>query len=521
MKKLLSMLLVLAMIMSLAAMSGSAFAEEGEKVLQLCQTMDGSSDRMGNPWNNINAINLVALFRTLLLADYTLQNFSPSLAEDWSISEDGLKWSDGEDLTAADVAYSIKTNLRCATSNGNFTNAFNMIVGAAEYRDGTTEELTGAVVDGNTLTITLTAPYAIFLPVIAQFAILPEHATSDIDPLELHNSEYWLDPVVNGAFRLEEMSVGNYFTLVPNEYYEGTPWKIEKIIVYFVPDQLTAVQAGQVDYINFNAIDTINEVNKLDFMEMHPVDILFYRYFICNMKGVDGNENPAMQDVRVREAIMHAIDRQTLAEQLYPGLATVIHSGVPMDYAEYDGVTFDYDPELAKQLLDEAGYDYSYNFRILTYYTDQATVDFLDTIVYYLGEVGINARVITSTQGTTDLFDTRNYDLGYKGLSAFSIGEWYGEYASTNANFRNIFGGDEQFDANAAAINAESDPAVRSQILTELQTLEEENLYKLPMFTLGNNVFINTDHVKVPEGLVFGNPWYLYDMQLENWEIVG
>lgn len=503
-----------------------------EQVLRIGSLPSGAGDKTSYTWENPgNNFALRAMYRTLLKADHTLLNFSPDLAETYSISDDGLvytfklkdglKWSDGEALTAADVAYSIKTNLKVATSNGIYTSAFNMIVGADKWKDGSANDLEGIVVDGNTVTITLKSSYGSFLPVLAQFIILPEHATSSYDPLELHNCDYWKNPVTSGAFKLGELSVGNYYTLVPNENYEGTPWKIQQIIHYWVPDQLTAMQAGQIDYVYFNNIDNIRELSKLDFVTMYPVDILFYRYFICNMKGVDGNENPVMQDVRVRQAILYAIDRQTIAEQLFPGLANVLHSGVPNDYSEYNGVTYDYNPDRARQLLNEAGYDFNYTFHILYYYSDQASIDFMDAIAYYLREVGMKVETIRSTDGTTDLFQTRNYDVGYKGLSAFSIAEWYGEYSSTNANFRNIFGGDTSYDELAAAIAAESDPARRSEILKELQEMEQEDLFKIPLFTLGNNIFINNSHVKLPDGVTFGNPWYLSDLNLENWEIIG
>ena len=475
-------------------------------------------------------LGLVSI-RTLLLADANLTNVSPSLATDYTVSEDGLtytftmkegvKWSDGEPLTAADVAFSIKTNLKVASGNAIFTNAFTNIVGAEAWRDGSASDLEGVKVEGNVVTITLSSPYGAFIPVIAQFCILPEHAMKDLDPLEIHNSEYWANPVTSGAFKLGELSVGNYYTLVPNEHYEGTPWKITQIINYYVPDLLVAAQAGNTYMLNTNAPEIISELGKLDFMTMYPVDILFYRYFICNMKGVDGNENPVMQDKRVREAILYAIDRETIAEQLYPGLAHVLHSGVPNDYAEYNGTAYEYNPEKAKQLLQEANYDFNHTFRILYYYSDQNSIDFMDTIAYYLREVGMKVETVHSQQGTVDLFQTRNYDVGYKGLSAFNIAEWYGEYSSGNANFRNIFGGDTKFDEKAEAIAAEADPAKRSAILKELQTLEQDNLYKLPLYTIGNNIFINTNCVKLPDGVTFGNPWYLYDMDLANWEIIG
>lgn len=503
---------------------------EVEQTFKMATVIEGAADKTPYPWHNPNGV-VPAMYRTLLLAEPNLTDVNPDLAESYTVSDDGLvytfvlqdglKWSDGEDLTAEDVAFSIKTDLKVASGNAIFTNAFTKIKGAEAWRDGSADDLEGVVVDGNTITITLSAPYGAFIPVIAQFCIMPEHAMKDIDPLELHNSTYWSNPVTSGAFKLDEMSPGNYYTLVPNEHYTGKPWKFTKIINYYVPDLITAAQAGNTYMLNTNAPDMINELSKLDSLTMYPIDILFYRYFICNMKGVDGNENPVMQDKRVREAILYAIDRETIAEQLFPGLAHVLHSGVPNDYPEYNGKVYEYNPEKARQLLEEANYDFNHTFRILYYYTDQTSIDFMDTIAYYLGEVGMKVETIQSQQGTTDLFTTRNYDVGYKGLSAFSIAEWYGEYDSNNANFKNIFGGDTAFDQGANDIAAEADPAVRSEILKELQELEQENLYKLPLYTIGNNIFINTDHVKIPEGTVFGNPWYISNIHMDQWEIIG
>ena len=502
-----------------------------EQTLKLATVAEGAADKTGYPWHNPMVITATAMYRTLLLAEPDLVTVKPDLAETYTISDDGLvytfvlkdglKWSDGEPLTAADVKYSIETLLKVSAANAIFTNAFSNINGVEAWKNGTADEVTGIKVDGNTVTITLNNSYGAFLSVIAQFAILPQHATKDIDPLELNNSMYWAKPVTSGAFKLGEMSAGNYYTLVPNENYEGTPWKITKIINYFVPDLITAAQAGNLDYFNTNATDIIAEMNKLGYMEMHPVDILFYRYFICNMKGVDGHENPVMQDKRVREAILYAIDREALATQLFPDLANVVNSGVPNDYPEYNGNSYEYNPEKAKQLLEEANYDFNHTFKILYYYSDQTSIDFMEAVAYYLREVGMKVETVQSQQGTTDLYQVRDYDIGYKGLSAFSIAEWYGEYQSTNAYFQNIFGGDTQFDELATAIAASADPDERSEILKELQDLEQENLYKLPLYTIGNNVFINTDHVKLPDGTVFGNPWYIHDMNLENWEIIG
>lgn len=511
------------------AAGGDAAQPTGDstKTLQLALVPEGTGDRVPTCWNN-RTMQTNLLFRALFLAEPDLVNVKPDLAESYEISDDGLtytivmkeglKWSDGEALTADDVAFSIKANLKAAVSNGIYTSAFTKIEGGQEWKDGAAD-LAGLKVDGNTITITLTDPYASFIPVLAQFAILPEHILKDADPLELHNNDYWIKPVGSGMYMVDEMSTGNYFSMVPNPHYEGQAPKIQKVVSYWVSDYITTAQAGKLDYVFTNATDQISEIGKLAYMQKNPVDILFYRYFICNMEGVDGNENPVMKDPRVREALLYAIDREELAKGMFPDLATVINSGVPNEYPEYNGKTYEYNPEKAKQLLEEAGYDFNHTFRILYYYTDQTSIDFMDAIAYYLEQVGMKVETVQSQQGTVDLFQTRNYDVGYKGLSAFTISEWFGEYQSANANFAQIFGGDTQFDDLISQLGSETDAAKRSDLLKQLQELEQKNLYKIPLYTIGNVIFLNTDHVSLPEGVTFCNPWYRCDVDFENWEI--
>ena len=96
----------------------------------------------------------------------------------------------------------------------------------------------------------------------------------------------------------------------------------------------------------------------------HEVDVLFYKYFLFNMKGVDGNENEAMQSLEVRKALIEAIDRATLAT-LYP-TASVLNSGVPNINEAYNGFEYTFDAEKAKADLQAAGYDMSRTLKILS-----------------------------------------------------------------------------------------------------------------------------------------------------------
>jgi len=501
---------------------------EIDNTLYLASKVSGAGDRIGSVWKNVNFTGSL-LYRTMFLAEADMTTLKGDLASDYTVSEDGLtytiqwvggKWSDGEEITLDDVLYSIGANLRSSSSNAIFTDAFSRIVGADAYKAGETDTLEGLTVEGNTLTITLSTPMSTFPQVLAQFAILPEHCLAEEDPLEMHNSDYWCTPVSSGMYHITEHNAGNYFIMERNEFYEGTAPKIEKIVTTYVADTVVAAQDGLVDFSNTNKTEEVSALSAMENMSMFPVEMLYYRYFLCNVGGVDGNENPVMQDVRVRQAILHAIDRETIVETLFPGLGSVSNSGVASTSSVSIGTEYEYNPEKAKQLLEEANYDFNHTFRILYYYSDQASIDFMDAIAYYLGEIGMKVELINTTNGTQDMFQTREYDIAYKGLSAFDISEWYGEYNSENGNFQSVFTGDTAFDALLDEYFAAQTQEERNDVLKELQKMEAEKVYKLPMFTLGNNVFVNTERVKLPEGIEFGNPWWRFDMHFEEWEIV-
>ncbi len=526
--KFLALLLAMVMLVScIAGCGGKSDDKTGESAgnaatqtssggfLKLAITTgDGSStdDKIPTPWYNRQmATNL--MFRSLLKADGTLTETEPDLAE-VTVSEDGmvytvtmkedLKWSDGEALTVDDVVFSIETALKTATINSIYTAAFSNI---AEMK-----------ADGNVLTINMSTPYAAMMDVLAQFAILPKHCLENADPLSLDSDSFWQNPVCSGMYCLDELNKGNYFTLKLNEYYEGTAPKIEKVTTYFVSDFITAAQAGTVDYVFGNDSGLVEELSKMENFTANEVDVLFYKYFIFNMKGIDGNENEAMQNVEVRKALVEAIDRATLAG-LYPN-ATVLNSGVPNENEAYNGYEYAFDVEQAKKDLAASGYDMSRPIKICYYNNDQTSIDLINMVVYYLEQMGLTVEATLSNDGTTDLFTTRDYDIGFKGKSSFSIDEWYTEYMSTDALFANIFGGDTTFDALIADLSAATDSAKRNEILKELQAMEQENVYKVPAFTVGTYVFTSSN-VKVPEGVTFCNPLYSCDLDFENWELAN
>lgn len=491
----------------------STGSRRGDTLELAITTGDGSStdDKIPTPWYNRNmATNL--MFRSLFIADSSLEHVQPDLAEGYTLSEDqmeyeitlkeGLKWSDGEPLTSDDVVFSIETAQKTATINSIYTAAF-----------GNIETLT---TEGNVIKIKMKTPYADMQKVLGQFAILPKHSLENADPLALDTDKFWVSPVTSGMYSLDEFKVGNYFSLKLNDQYEGAKPQIEKVIVYFVTDFITAAQAGTVDYVFGNGADFVESMNGLTNYTAHDINVLFYKYFIFNMKGIDGNKNEAMDNIVVRKAMIEAIDRSTLAS-LYPN-ATVLNSGVPNDQEAYNGFEYPYDVEKAKQEIATSGYDLSKPLRICYYNNDQTSIDLINTVVYYLEQVGFTVESTLSNDGTTDLFTTRNYDIGFKGKSAFSVNEWYTEYMSTDALFSNIFGGDTAFDEEIAKLTATSDEGEQKQILKKLQELEQEKVYKVPVFTVGTMAY-TSDKVTLPQGVEFCNPLYNCDVDFANWTV--
>ena len=489
-------------------------AGDGTKTLRLVlSTSDGSTtdDKVPTPWYNHNmATNL--MWRGLLIADSSLTKTSPDLAESVEVSEDGLtytitlkeglKWSDGEDLTVDDVIWSVNTVMEAATKNSIYSAAFSQI--------------SSLTADGNVITMVLDAPYAAMCDILAQFYILPKHCLENTDPATMDTDAFWQSPVTSGYYKVDEFSVGNYFTLVPNEYYEGKAPNIKNITVSFVTDYLTAAQSGAADYLFGNDAALYDAMAGMDNFTTTDVDVLFYKYLIFNMKGVDGKENEAMQDVNVRKAIIMALDRATLTT-LYPS-ATVLNSGVPNSDAAYNGYEYAFDADAARVLLAQSSYDMSRTLRICYYNNDQTTIDLINTMVYYLEQIGFNVETTLSNDGTTDLFTTREYDVGFKGKAAFSIEEWYNEYMSTDSLFANIFGGDTVFDDAVIELSAATTEDARKAALTELQSLEQEYVYKVPLFTVGNAVY-TSNRLILPDGIGFCNPLYACDVDFADWDI--
>lgn len=280
----------------------------------------------------------------------------PGLAESWEGSDDGLtytytlreglRWSDGEPLTADDVVYTINRS-----RDEEWANHFS-----------TTANLDAVALDERTVEITSSVPDP-RLPTMDVY-VVPEHVYSEIsaDDLAAYDG---LDGVASGQYSLTEWRSGQDWTMTKNPNWYGPDNGIDRLVfrVFTNGDAMVAaLQAGE--------IDAAHEVPRsaLERLEGDPdIEIVsgeqgtFTQLAMNGGAGGIGDGHPALQDLAVRHAIAHAIDRNVLFERVALGTGSVgtvmVPSADPVWTPELsEDEAFEFDPARAEQLLDDAGY---------------------------------------------------------------------------------------------------------------------------------------------------------------------
>ncbi|NOU96158.1 hypothetical protein GC093_23450 [Paenibacillus sp. LMG 31456] len=502
----------------------------GEKLLLASW---GPDDKFGAAWADYGGFLKTNLFRRLLMLNEKGEPVEKDLAKDYTMSADGLtytftlrddvKWHDGKSFTAEDVRWSIATAIKSTSINAIFSGAFSKIVGASEWRAGKATELSGVTVEGNKLTVKLTEPVGVFLLTMAQWPPYPKHLLEKEDPAKIHLASFWEKPIGNGPYMLTEVQPNNYAIMEIFKDFYGTKPKIEKIKLQTMTEDkiVTKSQANQLDYISVMSLDQVNEALKNPAYKAYPVDIFFDRYFQANMLGADGKPNKKIADLRIRQALLYAIDRKALAEKLFKGQAELLETKIPTKLTEYNknAVTYSFDLEKAKKLLKDANFDFSQPVKLQYYYTDQQTVDLIDTVKYYWEQLGVKVEASLMKGNLLELIYTkRDYDFLYAGLSAMALEEAYGLFHTDSPLGMQVFGGaKDKWDPLIDELRRTSDPQKRKEAVGKLQDMESQFLWHMPLFSLKQYVLVNESRLKTAG--VFGNEWTNYNRQQQNWEL--
>ena len=481
----------------------------------------GGVNTISTPWFASGSISHHSMFRALFKADANLVSVKPDLASGYKFSKDGktltltlksgIKWSDGKDLTVDDVVWSINSLLRVSKSNAIFVNAFKEIVGSEAVNATNKATMSGITTKGNDIIISLKSPINVMIPVLAQFMIMPKHDLADEDILKLDTNSFWRNPVVLGPYKVGTFSQGNFITLVPNDKYEGVKPIIKEINIIVSSNLVADAKSGKLDYFTTNDPDTIRAMSAVSSFKSAPLDVLFYRYLVVNPTGPFSN-------VKAREALKYAIDWNKLVPAIYGKQGKVINSGVAtgMSWHLSSIPKYKFDKTKATALLKEANFDFSKTIRLRTYNQSQpAVMLILTAVAQQLTEIGMKVEFLPWTgDATTELWTNRNYELALKGLSAFNVGEWFAEY-SNPATFEKLLGAQPKYAALNTQLIQTTTFRDTGKILTELQKLEQQDLYKLPMHFLKQVVFISKNISGTPTK--WGNPLYVYQNNIATW----
>lgn len=468
---------------------------------------------LANPWKNASFMGQV-LFSTLFETDATFTYIEPLLANNLDVSpdgltytitlNDGLKWSDGQPLTADDVIFSFESFLLNSDVNVNMATAFQKISGCEDWRAGKTDSLTGISAEGNVITIKLDSKYNTFGLMLTQFAPLPKHILESQNPetiTEIHDFFTNENPVCSGMFLSEGINDEFNIVLSQNPHYFGTQTEIEQIIAYWDWKNMEVDYFGTTDITQMVTYRSLRNYSEFD------VDVFFYRYFIFNSEGGEH-----ANDLKIRQAINHAIDIERLFEDIYLSAGSIVHGG----NTNFANELYSYDPAKSIELLREANYSSAEPFVIAYYYSDANSRIFLEKVAEYLEAVGINVEL--ARLSSAELYTDPTYDMMLKGLSSFNSEDWYNEYLSTNTNISALIGDagyDELVNSMTSAVSVEE---FRSYMVA-LVELEQSQLNKLPLFTLNQCVYINTSRIQLPENMQFGNIRYTSDLRLDEWHI--
>lgn len=366
-----------------------------------------------------------------LVAVDTDNEYMPRLAEDWEVSEDGtewtfhlrddVSWSDGEPFTAADVLFTFElyANPESASANvGKFAN----VEGGPEFAEGEADSVEGfATPDDHTFTISLVEPNSAYLIEFVQplLYILPEHIVSEFEVATLEDNQFFREPTVGiGPFVFEQWVTDDQIEFHANPEYHTQP-DIERVFAQHLATDVAAAQleTGEMDYAQVAAADA-ERVDGLDGVTLHRTE---GPGIMALHSALDSGK---LDDPRVRQAVLHAIDRESLVDQVLAGEGMVVDTMIHgPDWAVPDDLThYEYDPDRARELLEEAEWDESTPVRI-EIIPGQSDRDLTVTIVAgQLQEVGIDAMVTQQEAAEqSEAIADRDFDMLISSYGLFNL----------------------------------------------------------------------------------------------------
>ena len=439
-KRIFSLLLSLLLLLSLAACGGNADMTDARRaaneiVVGIAQDLENELD----PYASVTAANREVLFNVFegLVKPDADGNLVPAVAERWEISDDqltytfhlrpGVKFHDGSEVTAMDVAWSIDK----AMQSGNWKALDNI----------------DAVNIGDTFSVVLKAADSDFLSYMT-LAIMPEEY------------DYGADPVGTGPFRYVSRAAQQNLVLERFADYWGEGAKVDKVTYQIYENAEALVLALKSGAVDICAHLTATQANQLT----ENFDILEGTMNLVQAVYLNHAYEPLANET-VRKALCYALDREQVFDIVADGHGTAVGSSMYPNFRKYFlpelANLYPHDTEKAKALLAEAGYPDGFDLTITVPSNYQPHMDTAQVVAEQLRAIGVNVTIepVEWASWLENVYSGRRYQATVVGVDASTLTAraMLERFASTASNNFTNYSNAEYDEAFAAAIDAATD----------------------------------------------------------------
>lgn len=467
-------------------------ADANELVVGIAQDLDSSLD----PHKTVKAGTREVMFNVFegLMKPTPSGDLTPAIAEDYTVSEDrmtytftlreGVMFHNGDAVTAEDVKYSLE---RCAaaTETGIVqVEAFSVIQSID-------------IPDGKTVSITISEPSNEFISYLTT-AILPAGYT-----------EQDTKPVGTGPFKFVSRTAQDAIVLEKFDGYWGTPAQLDKVTLKIMENAdslMMSMQSGAIDLTAHLTSDQVAQL-KADFNVAEGTMNLVQAMYLNNA------EKP-FDDVRVRQALSYAVDKQQIIDLAFDGYGSPIGSSMYPAFGKYfdDSLTnyYTHDVEKAKSLLAEAGYPDGFEMTITVPSNYKPHMDTAEVLVQQLAEVGVKATIqpIEWESWVSDVYAGRQFQATVVGVDASNmtaralLERFTSDYGKNFINYNSA-----EYDALFQQVLTTYDDAAQTALYKEMEADLTRNAANVYIQDLADLVAVR----KGVEGVTF-YPIYVLDL---------
>jgi len=516
--------------------SGSSAASSGGSSSSAGKTMFLG---MVNPpilFNPINSSDVASQFAEKFMFDSFLEmeaplKFVPKLADSFETTDNqtftikinkDAKWSDGKPVTAEDAAFTLQliANPKVETSVGSYLSMFEGTQDTGKLKEGQTELTSIKILDEKTIQFKTKAPVdpnMIKEQLGTKLMILPKHALEKTDPAALSQDPFMQKPTVtSGPFKFVQYKKDQYIEYEKNpDYYLGAP-ELDKLFIKVMPapNLVAQLQTGEVHMNVAGGIGKIppqdyDTVKKFENVKTKSETGIGFQTMMFNTEKIT--------DPKVRQAIVYALDRQQIVDKLLKGYGEIVDGPYTSisPYLDKNLEKYSYNVDKAKQLLQEAGWDFNRELNFAVPLGNKVREQSADILTQNLRAAGLKVKVTTYDFPTAlQKGKTGDYDLLLMGLT-FTLDPEVSNLYSSVGSFNLMKYKNPKVDELLLKGKAEPNADKRKEIYAELQTIWNQDV---PLITL----YSDSEFAAISKQVANGEPKVFgFHNHLEKWSLGG